>query len=297
MKHADFQKFFHGPALEFLISAIDLALTEDGQDLTTNAVFNEQDTMRGQIRAKQDAVAVGSEMIPLILERTALFCGLEKNWTVHLYVKDGERVINGTPIAIIEGSARLILKAERIILNFITHLSGIATLTAQYVQALEGTGVTLLDTRKTLPGLRYPEKYAVLAGGAANHRCNLEDMLMLKDNHIDAAGSITQAVKALRAQYSPCPPIEVECRTLDDVYEAVAARVERIMLDNMSPDMQKEGLSLIPQDIEAEISGNITLENIRTVACYAQRRPNVISAGRITHSAPSADFSMTVAKA
>ena len=294
MKHGDFQNFFQGRALQFLVSAIDLALSEDGRDFTSEAVFSEQDAMRAQIRAKQDAVVAGARMIPLILERTAAFCGLEKDWTLRIVVNDGERVAPGDAVALIEGSARLILKAERIILNFLTHLSGVATLTNQYVQALEGTGVVLLDTRKTLPGLRYPEKYAVLSGGAANHRLNLEAMLMLKDNHIDAAGGIAPAVRALRARHSPCPPIEVECRTLEDVREAVSVRVERIMLDNMTPRMQSEGLSLIPPDIEAEISGNVSLETIRDIACRARRRPDFISVGRITHSAPSADFSMTV---
>lgn len=296
MKHTDFQKFFQGPALEYLISAVDLALAEDGRDLTTDAVFTERDMTNARIRAKQDAVVAGVGMIPLVLERTSNFCGLKKTWSLTCDIKDGERVASGDTVAVIEGSARLILKAERIILNFITHLSGIATLTARYVKALEGTGVTLLDTRKTLPGLRYPEKYAVLAGGAANHRLNLETMLMLKDNHIDAAGGITPAVNALRSRYAPCPPIEVECRTLDDVREAVALKVERIMLDNMTPDMQNRGLALIPSDIEAEISGNVTLETIRTLACRAQRRPDFISVGRITHSAPAADFSMTIGK-
>lgn len=297
MKRTDFQKFFQGPALDYLVSVIDLALAEDGRDCTTDAVFSNQDMMHAQIRAKGEAVAVGVDMIPLILERTAQFCNLEQTCSLELDIKDGQRVAFGDKIATIQGSARIILKAERIILNFITHLSGIATLTAQYVKALEGTGVTLLDTRKTLPGLRYPEKYAVLAGGAANHRLNLEAMLMLKDNHIDAAGGITAAVNALRNQYAPCPPIEVECRNLDDVREAVAAGVERIMLDNMDPDTQNKSLALIPSDIEAETSGNVTLETIRNLAMRAQRRPNFISVGRITHSAPAADFSMTVSKA
>ena len=188
-------------------------------------------------------------------------------------------------------------RAERVILNVVSHLCGIATLTRRYVQALEGTGVRLLDTRKTMPGLRYPDKYAVLCGGGHNHRRNLAEMLMLKDNHIDAAGSITGAVQALRARYNPCPPIEVECRNCDEVREAVACKVERIMLDNMSPDRLPEALELVPSSIETEVSGGVSLDTIRDYAMASPRRkPDFISVGRITHSAVTADLSMRIAK-
>ena len=186
------------------------------------------------------------------------------------------------------------LKAERVILNFITHLSGIANLTARYVRELDGTGVRLLDTRKTTPGLRWPEKYAVQAGGGVNHRKNLAEMLMLKDNHIDAAGSITAAVAKLRARYRPCPPVEVECRTLEHVREAVAAGAERIMMDNMEAPRLSQALALVPPDIEAEVSGGVRLETIRAIALTGPRRPDFISVGRLTHSAVAADFSMTL---
>ena len=167
----------------------------------------------------------------------------------------------------------------------------------RYAEKLEGTGVRLLDTRKTMPGLRYPDKYAVLCGGGHNHRRNLAEMLMLKDNHIDAAGSMTKAVELLRGRYNPCPPIEVECRNHDEISEAVACRVDRIMLDNMTPDMLPEALEMIPSSIETEISGGVSLDTIRAYATVSTvRKPDFISVGRITHSAVTADLSMRIAK-
>ena len=205
----------------------------------------------------------------------------------------------GTVAVTLEGGARLLLRAERVILNFICHLSGIANLVKRYVDALDGTGVRLLDTSKTLPGLRYPEKYAVLVGGGCNHRKNLGEMLMLKDNHIDAAGGIAPAVAMLRGAYDPVPPIEVECRTEDEVRQAVECGVTRIMLDNMldngGPGVMQQALSLVPESIEVEISGGVTLENIRMIAqTGASRKADFISVGRLTHSAPAADFSMRI---
>ena len=161
------------------------------------------------------------------------------------------------------------------------------------LRELEGTGVRLLDTRKTLPGFRHLEKYAVRVAGGVNHRMNLWEMLMVKDNHIDAAGSITRAVASLREHFHPCPPIEVECRGAAEVREAVACRPARILLDNMGSAELRNVLPLIPPEIEAEISGGVTLENIRELALSSRERPaDFISVGRLTHSAPSADFSM-----
>jgi nicotinate-nucleotide pyrophosphorylase (carboxylating) len=184
-------------------------------------------------------------------------------------------------------------------LNFITHISGIANLTARYVKELEGSGTRLLDTRKTLPGLRYPEKYGVLVGGGVNHRFSLEDMLMLKDNHIDAAGGITPAVARLRETCANELPIEVECRGLEEVREAVACGVRRVMLDNMTGNGDGsdlvQALALIPEHIEVEISGGVSLENIAALAVPdLPRKPDFISVGRLTHSAPAADFSMRI---
>jgi nicotinate-nucleotide pyrophosphorylase (carboxylating) len=186
------------------------------------------------------------------------------------------------------------LRAERVILNIVARLCGIATLTSRYVRALDGTNTRLLDTRKTQPGMRGLDKYAVAVGGGVNHRFSLADMLMLKDNHIDAAGSITGAVARLRAA-SAGLPLEVECRTPAEVAEAAACKADRIMLDNMDDALLAESLALIPPDIEAEISGNVTLETIRALALIGDRRPDFISVGRITHSAPIADLSMRLA--
>ena len=295
MKHTSFDFFFDGEVRRHLYAALSLALAEDGPDLTSLAVFTPKDTLSAYIIAKSDAVVAGLPLAPLVMqeavpESESLPC------TCELLVNDGDRVSPGTVIARMTGGARRILKAERVMLNFICHLSGIATLTAKYVEALKGTNVTLLDTRKTLPGLRYPEKYAVLAGGGVNHRRNLAEMLMLKDNHIDQAGSITEAVKRLRDAYNPCPPIEAECRTLAEVREAVACRVDRLMLDNMGPEEIAQALPLIPAGIETEISGGVSLESIRQLALAGPCRPTFISVGRLTHSAPAADFSMRIAQ-
>ena len=221
----------------------------------------------------------------------------ELSYTWQSLAKEGEEVAKGSIVARISGPARQVLRAERVILNFVSHLCGIANLTRRYAEKLEGTGVRLLDTRKTMPGLRYPDKYAVLCGGGHNHRRNLAEMLMLKDNHIDAAGSMTKAVELLRGRYTPCPPIEVECRNHDEISEAVACRVDRIMLDNMTPDMLPEALEMIPSSIETEISGGVSLDTIRAYATVSTvRKPDFISVGRITHSAVTADLSMRIAK-
>jgi len=165
----------------------------------------------------------------------------------------------------------------------------VATATASYAQKLSGTRTRLLDTRKTLPGLRYPEKYAVRVGGGCNHRMNLSEMLMLKDNHIDRAGSITQAVGLLRVAYDRCPPIEVECRTLAEVREAAGLGVERIMLDNMDLKTMAEALRMVPPTTETEVSGGVNMESIESIARLG---PDFISVGALTHSAPALDLSM-----
>lgn len=280
-----FHSFFQGRALSFLQRVIDLALEEDGEDLTSNALFPENAMLTARIKAKQDTMVVGLPLIPMILARWPTSTRQEYP------VPEGVFTAKSTYVASLEGSARVLLKAERVILNFLARLSGIANLTRQFCSRLEGTGVVLLDTRKTAPGLRYPEKYAVLMGGGQNHRLDLTRMLMLKDNHIDRAGGIEQAVQALRRAYAPCPPIEVECRTLDEVRRAVAMGVRRIMLDNMDEARMARALAMIPQDIESEISGGVCLDSI---ALLAELRPTFISAGALTHSAVAADFSMSI---
>ena len=280
--------FFSPEGQRLLQQCIDLALEEDGPELTAMGLFAPDAYLNAAIRAKQDTLVVG---LPVI---GPVFRSLGSPFRWQALAAEAAPVPAMTVVARISAPAVAMLKAERVILNFITHLSGIANLTARYARELEGTGVRLLDTRKTTPGMRWPEKYAVQAGGACNHRKNLAEMLMLKDNHIDAAGSITAAVAALRARYTPCPPIEVECRTLEHVREAIAARADRIMMDNMEGPLLSEALALVPADIETEVSGGVRLENIRNLALTAPRRPDFISVGRLTHSAVAADFSMTL---
>lgn len=284
MSRPDFDAFFQAEARLFLLATVRVALSEDGSDLTSQALFADSDLAVAHIVAKQEAVVAGLPLIPLILE----FAGCEFQHLLN--VDEGDRVSPGAMIAAIQGPAAHLLRTERVILNYLCHLSGIATLTARYVAALKGTRTVLLDTRKTLPGLRYPEKYAVLVGGAKNHRMNLSEMLMVKDNHADRAGGIAPAVEKLRAAYGDdCPPIEVECRSIAEVDEAVACRVSRIMLDNMDLERIKAALARVPAGIETEVSGGVTLENIAAIGALG---PDFVSVGRITHSAPAADLSM-----
>ncbi len=279
-----FSLFFDDNRLALLHRLVDLALEEDGRDLTSEALFPHTSRLHASIVAKQETLVAGLPLIDIIFER--MRCPKP---CVALLATDGDAVESGREVARIQGSAPILLKAERVIMNFICHLSGVANATRRFVQAVEGTQVRVLDTRKTTPGQRYLEKYAVRMGGGHNHRMNLEEMLMLKDNHIDQAGSITAAANALRKAYDVCPPLEIECRTIAHVQEAVSLTPQRIMLDNMPVATAAEALRLIPDHIESEISGNVTLETIRALA---ELRPTFISTGAITHSATVADFSM-----
>jgi len=280
-----FAGFFQGKALEFLNRIIDLCLEEDGEDLTSQGIFSPGNNARAVILAKQDCIIAGLPVIFPILDK------IPGKSSVTFIASEGEMISSGQKVAVIRGRAIKILKAERIILNLLSRLSGIATLTQKFCSRLEGSGVRLLDTRKTSPGMRYPEKYAVLVGGGENHRLDLESMLMLKDNHIDQFGSITGAVHALKTAYRPCPPIEVECRSQFDVREAVKAGVQRIMLDNMNIQEMKRALEIIPGDIESEISGRVCLDN---VAALGSLKPTYISSGALTHSAIPIDLSMKI---
>lgn len=283
-----FDAVFTGPPRRFLMRCLALAMDEDGMDLTSRAVFGPEDRCRAELVAKERAVAAGLPLAALVLDLAQPGAGDG----VRLLAADGDELAPGTVAATFDCPTLALLKAERVFLNLICRLSGIATLTAHYVRELEGTRTRLLDTRKTTPGLRHAEKYAVLCGGGENHRLDLEEMLMLKDNHIDRAGGIAPAVAALRRAYAPCPPIEVECRTLGEVDEAVAAAVDRIMLDNMDPETMRRALALVPGSISTEISGGVSLENLRQIALLG---PDYISVGRLTHSAPAADFSLRMA--
>jgi nicotinate-nucleotide pyrophosphorylase (carboxylating) len=294
MSYQRFTDFLAAEGRAFLDAVLDLALAEDGADLTSQGIFPPSARAHALITAQETSLVAGLPLIPLIMERCELS---PQAWQWRALVAEGDIVEPGRELVHIAGSARGLLKAERVMLNFLSRLSGIANLPRRYVKELEGTGTRLLDTRKTAPGLRWPDKYAVLVGGGHNHRRNLSEMLMIKDNHIDAAGSIRGAVAMLRAVYGAgCPPIEVECRDLAELREALDSGVERVMLDNMDIPALAAALPLIPRRVEAEVSGGVTLENIRTLALASSRRPDFISVGRITHSAPAADFSMRISK-
>ncbi len=290
MQTSFFEQFFSSRAFEFLIKSIDLALEEDGKDLTSQGLFKESDKMQALILGKENCILAGLPLIELILSRTG---SDTDNYQVSKFKTEGEKVEANSRIAAIEGSALTILKCERVVLNYLSHLSGIATLTNSFVQELTGSVSKITDTRKTLPGLRYPEKYAVKVGGGCNHRLDLQDMLLIKDNHIDRAGGISKAVSKIRERYQPCPPIEVECRTEADVDEAIACKVDRIMLDNMEQSQIKGALAKIPRETESEISGGVSLDNIREIGVLGA---NYISCGFLTHSAYSVDLSMQLFK-
>lgn len=290
-----FSSFFSNPkASSFLYRSCLLALEEDGVDATANAIFSSDVRGKARILAKSPMVLAGIEFIPVILQAMEeLGYGKANDCELDIRYKDGSHVSN-EELAYITGPLRMLFKAERVILNYIIHCSGIATLTNEYVKALQGTGITVLDTRKTMPGLRYPDKYAVLAGGGKNHRMDLEEMIMIRDVYTDYSGSITKAIAKVRECYKEqCPPIALECRTLAEVNEAIEAQPQRIMLDNMDSETLTQALSSIPKHIETEITGGITLQNIdaiRTLPIY----PCYISVGSITHSAPSTDCSMYI---
>ena len=286
--NADYEKFtafFQNESKIFLLASLKLALSEDGPDLTSDGIFSEEDSAQGHIIAKEALLVCGLPLIPILIELAKSSCKF------HLNVEEGEIVAKDTTIAIIQGPAREMLRLERVFLNFIGHLSGIASLTNQYVVALKDSTTTLLDTRKTTPCLRYLEKYAVLTGGAENHRKNLFEMIMIKDNHIDQAGSITAAVTTLTEKYEKCPPIEVECRNLKEVAEAIKLPIARIMFDNMDVATMKEAQKLVPENIQTEISGNVSLEKLAELSTVGA---NYISVGKITHSAASKDLSMKI---
>lgn len=269
------------------------ALREDitFEDVSTASVCPTARPATVELIAKADGIIAGLDVFARTFEL------LDSQSSVLLDVADGDEVHAGDHVGQVRGDARVLLSGERVALNYLQRMSGIATYTHRMAAALVGTKTVLVDTRKTTPGMRVFEKAAVEIGGGSNHRYNLSTAVMLKDNHIDAAGSITRAVARLRETYSPCPPIEVECRTLDHVREAVAAGADRIMMDNMGAPLLGQALELVPAHIEAEVSGGVTLETIRGIALTGPRHPDFISVGRLTHSAVAADFSMTLANA
>jgi nicotinate-nucleotide pyrophosphorylase (carboxylating) len=270
-----------------LAALIDLALQEDlgTGDLTTDALFTSDSKTRATLVAREALVVSGLDVAGLVFKRLDSECRFKPS------CQEGRSVRKGTVIAHISGPVRALLRAERTALNFIRHLSGIATLTQRYVDAIQGTGCTLLDTRKTTPGLRTLEKAAVRAGGGGNHRMGLFDGAMIKDNHIAAAGSIRAAVDAVRTTIPPTVKIEVECDSLRQVREALDAGANIIMLDNMPPSKMAKAVAMVDSRAHTEASGNITLDNIRQVA---ESGVDYISVGALTHSARSVDISMDI---
>lgn len=261
------------------------ALQEDitGEDVTTNAILPEDCQGKAELLCKQDGIIAGLDVF------ARAFTLLDDKVWFDFFVKDGDEVHKGQKLAKVVGSIRAILSAERVGLNYLQRMSGIATYTHQVVSLLAGTGITLVDTRKTTPNMRVFEKYAVTVGGGKNHRYNLSDGVLLKDNHISAAGGVAKAI-ALAKAYAPfVRKIEVETETLDMVREAVEAGADIIMLDNMSHDMMKEAVTLIDGRAETECSGNVTKENI---AALADIGVDYISSGALTHSAPILDLSL-----
>lgn len=269
---------------ELVQRIIDLALEEDGADVTSQALFAPDDRLHGVLTAKQAGIIAGLPVAEQVFRR------LDAGTVFQAMVTDGMTVKRGDRIATVTGQARALLKAERVALNFLQRMSGIATLTAEYVKALAETKARLLDTRKTMPGQRVLDKYAVRMGGGMNHRMGLSDMALVKDNHIDRVGSIAEAVRRIRAHH-PALPIEVEARTLADVEALLPLGVDRIMLDNFSLADMHAAVTLVAGRVPLEASGGITHA---TIAAVAATGVDFISVGEITHSAPALDISMTI---
>jgi len=269
----------------YIDDIIKTALTEDINyiDSTTDLLIPEDDISEAYFMAKDSGVLAGVEVAARVFKL------LDENIEIKFLFTDGERVKKGDIIAEFKGNTAAMLKAERTSLNLIQHMSGIATYTRKCVDLVEGTNASVTDTRKTLPGLRPLQKYSVTAGGGKNHRYNLTDAAMLKDNHIDAYGGITKAVNALREKAGHMLQIEVEARNLEDVKEALDCKVNVIMLDNMSLDEMKKAVELTNGRAKLEASGNVTLDTIREIA---ETGVDIISLGALTHSVKAFDISM-----
>ena len=261
------------------------ALEEDitSEDISTNAVMPKEQMGEVDLICKEDGVIAGL----WVFER--VFTLLDPNVTVSLSVKDGDEVKKGQKMGTVAGDIRVLLSGERTALNYLQRMSGIATYTRSVAKLLEGSKTKLLDTRKTTPNMRIFEKYAVRAGGGYNHRYNLSDGVLLKENHIGAAGSVRKAVEMAR-EYAPfVRKIEIETENLDMVREAVEAGADIIMLDNMSPEMMRDAVAYIDGRAKTECSGNVTKENVAQLAAVGV---DYISSGALTHSAPILDISL-----
>ncbi|MBQ5426208.1 MAG: carboxylating nicotinate-nucleotide diphosphorylase [Pseudobutyrivibrio sp.] len=264
---------------------IKMALREDisSEDVSTNAVMPEAKAGEVELIAKQDGIICGMD----VYER--VFKLLDESTVVEKYVKDGDAVTKGQLMAKVKGDIRVLLSGERVALNYLQRMSGIATYTNAVAKLLAGSNTVLLDTRKTTPNMRIFEKYAVKCGGGQNHRYNLSDGVLLKDNHIGAAGSITKAIQMAKAYAPFVRKIEIETETLDQVKEAADAGADIIMLDNMDVATMKEAVKIINGRAKTECSGNVTKENIKNII---DSGVDYVSSGALTHSAPILDISM-----
>jgi nicotinate-nucleotide pyrophosphorylase (carboxylating) len=264
---------------------IEAALKEDipDGDITSESLIPPESVSRAVFLAKEDGILAGIEVAARVFWKIDPHVVFEKE------AEDGEVIEAGSTLARIEGPSISLLKSERTALNFLQRMSGIATLTQRFVNALEGTGTKILDTRKTTPSLRALEKYAVKMGGGTNHRFSLSDMVMIKDNHLKIVGNIQEAVKRARARLGPDKKIEVETTTLEQVKDAVHAGADMIMLDNMSPEKMREVVEWVNGRVPLEASGNVRLSTLKEIAASGV---NFISVGGLTHSYRSLDISM-----
>lgn len=278
------------PPVGTITSVVRTALSEDraGDDVTTQAVVEPGLAARGRLVAREAGVACG-----LVVARY-VFTTLDEGIAFETHVNEGDEVEGGTVLASVEGPARAILSGERTALNFVQRLSGVATITSRYVEATKGTDCVILDTRKTTPGLRDLEKYAVRCGGGANHRRDLAVMAMIKDNHREAVArqgkTLAQAVATIR-QHAPETPVEVEVDTLAQLRDALDAQPEWILLDNMTTEQLREAVAIVGGRARLEASGGITLERVAEVAATGV---DAISSGALTHSAPALDIALDI---
>jgi len=273
--------------IDAIKSVVDYALKEDigNGDITTNSLIPIDLQTKATMVAKSTGVIAGLAIAEYV------FRTLDKDITWKTFVNDGDKVIKGDLILEISGSYRALLTGERVALNFLQRMSGIATMTAKYVEVLNDFKTKILDTRKTVPGLRLLDKYAVMTGGGTNHRIGLYDMVLIKDNHIKIAGGITKAVLQVKKNLPNGIKIEVETTTIEEVQEALAAGVDIIMLDNMTNSIMKESVKLIGDQAKVEASGNMTIERIKEVAATGV---DFISIGALTHSVVALDISMNI---
>jgi nicotinate-nucleotide pyrophosphorylase (carboxylating) len=275
------------PRLREIRRIVKQALAEDDirNDITTRLLFRKRILAEGVIRAKEEAILAGLPFARLSFQIA------DPKVRFQSIARDGQRVKPGAVLARVRGDGRSLLKAERVALNFLQHLSGVATLTRRFVEAVRGTKARILDTRKTTPGIRVLEKYAVRMGGAGNHRRSLSDGILIKDNHLALVGSVGEAVRSAKKQAPRRLSVEVETTTLTEVVDALSARADRILLDNMTLLRIREAVARINGKALTEVSGGVNLSNVRDIAAEGA---DFISIGGLTHSAPAVDISMEI---